>query len=152
MPNTSGLYELNPKRPRLADRLPPDQIEQFAQSSIVARALFPAMSQFDDTATREQARQAALIAMLALRLHQLEMGRLPVTLDELIDAKILKSVPIDPWHPTGKPLQYRRKDGAATVYSIGQDGVDGGGDLEFRIRGRPDIGFAIPPPKSNEKP
>jgi hypothetical protein len=118
---------------------------------MVVRELLPARSQVNTAVTSEQAKQIALIMMLALRLHQLETGHLPDKLDELVDAEILDAVPIDPWHPTGKPLRYHRKDNTAVVYSLGENGIDDGGEFEAVGAGPPDIGFAIQPRKTHQK-
>jgi hypothetical protein len=148
-----GLYERDPTITYDPASLPPEQIEEFAERSLFASSMLLFMPTTEKRFSDEQARQAALITMLALRLHQLETGNLPATLDDLVEAGILESVPIDPWHPTGKPLRYLRKGETVTVYSLGENGIDDGGNIERGIRGgRPDIGFDIQPVKSNNKP
>jgi hypothetical protein len=150
VPGRFALCELDPTITYDPSILRPEQIEEFAEKSTGASTLLPPITQFESAIIREQANQAALITMLALRLHQLETGHLPDTLNELVAAGILESVPIDPWHPTGKPLRYIRKGETAVVYSLGENGINDGGNIE--LEGQPDIGFSIQPVKSNNKP
>jgi hypothetical protein len=65
----------------------------------------------------------------------LRHGQLPETLDELVP-DFLPSVPIDP--NGGKPLRYHpNSDGTYLLYSVGENGVDDGGDplLEAGVTG-----------------
>ncbi len=54
-------------------------------------------------------------------------GRLPETLAYLVPEQT-RSLPKDPF--TGKDLLYRHTSQSFTVYSVGEDGKDNGGDLE----------------------
>jgi hypothetical protein len=60
----------------------------------------------------------------AIRLFQLDRGRAPASLAELVP-DYLPAVPIDPF--SGQPLVYRVKAGKPVVYSVGPDEVDDGG-------------------------
>jgi len=60
--------------------------------------------------------------LLLLRAYQDERGRLPDTLDALVPA-YLDAVPVDPFD--GKPMRYDPQK--RILYSVGEDGVDGGG-------------------------
>jgi hypothetical protein len=63
---------------------------------------------------------------LALKRYQLHHGQYPAELAGLVP-EFLPSIPRDP--ADGKPLRYQHKpDGAFLLYSIGEDGVDNGGD------------------------
>ncbi len=102
----------------------------------ISRLLMPA-------AGRASARMAVVEATLgtgqlaaALRIYREEKGAYPASLEAL--RGILPSIPLDPF--TGKPYLYRREGSGFVVYSVGQDGADGGGhpgqmgeeDLVFR--------------------
>ena len=66
------------------------------------------------------------ITAIAIKRFQLANGSLPQTLDSLVP-KYLPSVPKDP--VDNKPLRYRVGENEKyTLYSIGEDGVDDGGD------------------------
>jgi hypothetical protein len=67
-----------------------------------------------------------VITAIALKRFQLQHGNFPEKLAELTP-EFLPAVPLDP--VDGKPLRYRRNaDGTFLLYSVGDDGVDNGGD------------------------
>jgi hypothetical protein len=74
--------------------------------------------------TREMERRMAVTA-IALKRYQLKHGKYPVALDALTP-QFLTAIPRD---LDGKALRYQRNvDGSFTLYSIGDNGVDNGGD------------------------
>lgn len=82
------------------------------------------------------------IAALALKRYQLDHGTYPASIGALVP-EYLAGLPTDPYD--GKPLRYQCLDPENFVlYSIGEDGRDGGGDAAFRtgqreLTGRKDI-------------
>ncbi|MGC9454900.1 MAG: hypothetical protein ACP5HU_08530 [Phycisphaerae bacterium] len=76
-------------------------------------------SHWDTVATRRMAAVA-----LALRLFELDNGRRPESLDELVP-EYLSEVPRDPFDPDAH-IRYRPDD-TPVLYCIGPDGVDDGG-------------------------
>ena len=73
----------------------------------------------------ETARQIVITA-IALKRYQLQHGQWPDQLAELVP-QYLQAIPQDAM--TGQPLPYHRKsDGTFLLYSVGDDGVDNGGD------------------------
>jgi hypothetical protein len=73
-----------------------------------------------------EASRTLTVTAIALKRHQLRHGNLPAALTELAP-DFLASVPLDP--VDGQPLRYQLKsDGSFLLYSIGEDGVDDGGD------------------------
>jgi len=67
-----------------------------------------------------------VVTAIALKRFQLKHGKLPETLGDLVP-EFFRSVPIDP--NDGKPLKYHpNADGTFLLYSVGDDGVDDGGD------------------------
>ncbi|HEX3101056.1 MAG TPA: hypothetical protein VHQ01_04665, partial [Pyrinomonadaceae bacterium] len=72
-----------------------------------------------------------VITAIALKRFQLKHGNFPEKLSELTP-EFLASVPLDA--VDGNPLRYRRNaDGTYLLYSIGQNGVDDGGDPSLAI-------------------
>ncbi len=86
------------------------------------------------------------VAALAMERYRLANGAWPVSLDELVP-EYLDSVPIDPFDE--KPMRFATKDGYVVIYSVGENGVDDGGDVQMsakkmgRPRVLPDVGFRL---------
>lgn len=77
-------------------------------------------------AMRVETERSLVLAAIALKRHALSGAPPPTSLDDLVP-KYLASVPID--HMDGKPIRYRpRTDGAPILYSVGENGIDNGGD------------------------
>jgi hypothetical protein len=73
-----------------------------------------------------EASKRIVITAIALKRFQLQHGNYPEKLSELTP-EFLASVPLDP--VDGQPLRYRRNsDGTYLLYSIGENGVDDGGN------------------------
>jgi hypothetical protein len=69
-------------------------------------------------------------AAITIKRYQLRMGKLPPDLASLVP-QYLPELPHD-WMD-GNPLRYRvNPDGTFTLYSVGEDGKDDGGDPSFR--------------------
>lgn len=69
-------------------------------------------------------------AAIAIQRYQIRAGKLPADLAALVPA-YLPQLPHD-WM-NGEPLRYRlNADGTFTLYSVGEDGRDDGGDASFR--------------------
>lgn len=78
------------------------------------------------------AQAEALITVLAVLRFRADAGRLPETLDELVSAGYLRSVPIDPY--SGKALVYKAAADDFELYSVGEDFSDDGGAIEVVTR------------------
>jgi hypothetical protein len=66
------------------------------------------------------------IAAIALKRFQLRSGKFPLSFSALVP-EFLPELPHD-WID-GQPLRYRlNTDGTFTLYSVGEDGIDDGGD------------------------
>jgi hypothetical protein len=152
-PGKLELFELDPTMPPDPKLRPPEEIERSAVTSArmigeVLNGIAPKLSpeihlmspDFHLVLLRVackmedgfQTRQGALLLALGLQLHYREHGEFPATLNELVVNGYLKSVPVDPYGK-GEPFRYRREadlKNGAVVWSIGSDGVDGGGDPE----------------------
>jgi hypothetical protein len=75
---------------------------------------------------RTEDQRRLVVTAIALKRFQLKHGQWPETLAEL-SPDFLPAVPIDPYD--GKPLKYHSNpDGTFLLYSVGEDGVDDGGD------------------------
>lgn len=146
-PTTWGLFEPDPKTPLPPNRMTPAQIEQAFRKAPIAAQFVPALTSVDRAFAKEQARQAAFLTVLAVRLYQKKNGGLPADLQALVDASILSEMPADPFSGTGEPLLYKREGDKVVVWSLGENGVDDGGMVDNLLFKGPltDIGFRIPP-------
>ena len=91
---------------------------------ILSLLLIPAVGKVAAVAPRDQANTRSGLVALACEMFRLKHQRWPKSLEELCPA-YLSEVPADPY--TGEPLRYAVKGDGAVVYSVGPDGVDGGG-------------------------
>ena len=78
---------------------------------------------------RMEADRALVITAIALKRYQLRHDQYPANLESLVP-EFCSALPVD-WMD-GKPIKYHRnKDGRFTLYSVGEDGEDNGGDLSL---------------------
>ena len=82
-------------------------------------------------ATRRMAATA-----LAIRLYEIDHGRRPDELGELVP-EYLQAVPPDPLAAGGAPLRYIRDGDYPRLYSVGSNGVDEGGQYAENPGERP---------------
>ena len=90
---------------------------------------------------------------VALTNYRIATGHYPASLDELVP-KYLLAVPADPFD--GKPMRYVLRDGVATIYSVGEDRIDDGGQLERKEDDRQsktlDVGLILKKPVTPANP
>jgi hypothetical protein len=83
-----------------------------------------------DKVMKVEATKQLTITAIALKRFQLKHGSYPAQLAELAP-EFLSPVPLDP--VDGQPLRYRRNtDGTFTLYSIGENGKDDGGNPSLK--------------------
>jgi hypothetical protein len=86
----------------------------------------PNYSKAAASVVRNETQRRLTVTAIALERYRLRQGRFPADLGALVP-RYLSAVPMDPM--SGKPLCYRlNADGTFTLYSVGEDGVDDGGD------------------------
>ena len=100
--------------------------ENRAERHLLASMVLPPLDRAFEKAFLMQAQRELARAAIALQRHRLEHGRFPESLEDLAP-RFLSGVPTD-WMD-GAPLRYRLgEDGGFTLYSVGRDGKDDGGD------------------------
>ncbi|MCC6357256.1 MAG: hypothetical protein IT450_00815 [Phycisphaerales bacterium] len=107
-------------------------------------------SVLDLQAARLVQRRMAATA-LAIRLFQLDHGRRPVRLEELVPT-YLTAVPIDLFRPDGGWIGYRLESGHSRLYSVGNDGIDDGGIRKTSGGYRSEIILLLDPPEELPDP
>jgi len=102
------------------------------------------------TASTDARTRLARLAVAATA-YQLENKKYPATLDDLVP-DFIAAVPVDPFDQ--KPLKMTTADGGLVLYSVGGDGIDGGGVEEHRgmVAWRPHVlpGTGICRPRPGE--
>jgi hypothetical protein len=84
-----------------------------------------------------------VVAMLAAERYRLARGNWPTSLNDLVPA-FLGEVPTDPFD--GKPLRLRRLADGVVIYSVGLDGIDNGGKIDWDLSRLPlpsSMGFDV---------
>ena len=95
--------------------------------NILAHMLLPALSRAR-TATEKCKAKAALLGLaVAVKIYQQDVGVYPDSLRWLLQDKILKKLPDDPF--SGKPYKYKLKDGDFVLYSVCDNLKDDGGKI-----------------------
>lgn len=88
--------------------------------------ILPALEKSLFRSFRLETQQSLTSAAIALQRYRFKHGKYPTTLTELLP-EFLPGVPLD--YMNGQPLRYLLKeDGNFVLYSVGDDGVDDGGD------------------------
>lgn len=101
---------------------------------LLIRVLMPAIDKASDQTYHGKALYQAVITVLALKRWRLEKNEYPEKLDDLIAAGYLKEVPMDPY--SDKPLVYKRTADNFTLYSVGLNFKDDGGQLGKDDKGK----------------
>ena len=137
-------------RPPAADQLG-QEAAALPPRYILTRAMFWSIGRAFTLSIMSTAQLRAARVGSAVERYRLETGDFPQQLDQLVP-NYLAQIPLDPFDE--KPLRYRVTERAAKIYSIGEDGVDGGGDLSEQRVGKPggDCGFILLRPELRNLP
>ncbi len=86
------LYRLDASAAPSARAIPPDQVRQWFESTVYATHLMPMFNSIIKAVDRERVSQANLLIALANRLYEIEHGKPPETVEELV-GPYLKALP-----------------------------------------------------------
>ncbi len=115
----------------------------------------PAGHRIIELSCRSKAHSKAVLTIIAVLRYKQELGGYPENPDKLIEAGYLRELPMDPY--SDRPLIYRKTDEGFTLYSVGPNFEDDGGQSARGKKGKPrvwaDEGDAVfwPVPKSEVK-
>jgi hypothetical protein len=101
------------------------EAKEFAGNAFVAY-LVPALEKVSTLRHRYMAGSEGAVAAIAVLRYKVENGILPQGWDDIVKGGYMSEVPTDQF--SGKPLVYKTTDDGFTVYSVGEDGTDDGGD------------------------
>jgi hypothetical protein len=137
------LFDPDPSVSLAEGQLNPAAISRAVNRSSVTRGVLPVMAQFDSLFLKRRARQATLETLLAAQAYRRDHGTFPESLLQLVP-RYLAAVPLDPCDPAGGTLLYRRDEPTkAVIWSVSQDGADGGGDIDANRGLATDLGFDL---------
>lgn len=106
-----------------------DRLVERDRRLFVARLILPAVGKATQKFVLAQTSLDQAVIACALERHRLARGSYPATLAELAPDH-LTALPHDIMD--GQPLRYRMEDGKFTLYSIGINGTDDGGQAAFK--------------------
>jgi len=134
------------------------EVRMLPRNAFITRSLLPAVSKMGEAFRRKQALLRCAIVALAAERCRRDKKAWPDNVEQLCP-QYLAVVPLDPFD--GKPLRYRHLKDGVVIYSVAQDGVDNGGNLDRERYGTSsgtDIGFRLwdankrrQPPKPNPR-
>jgi hypothetical protein len=99
--------------------------------------LMPAIGAVNKTAHRHKTQVDALITTLAIIRFKQNTGNYPENLEGLVAAGYLKKIPLDPF--SDQPLVYKRMADNFTLYSVGLNLIDDGGQVYRDKKGKPQL-------------
>jgi hypothetical protein len=114
-----------------------EEIEKIKNSNFFVQILILSPKGTFDLYHKTKAQTKALIAVLAILHFKADNHRLPATLDELVSAGYLQSIPMDPY--SNGPLVYKPDEDNFKLYSVGEDFSDDGGTIIAPHTQSPDI-------------
>jgi len=79
----------------------------------------------------------AIVTIMGLLRHKNDKGFYPQSLRELTGEGYISELPMDPW--TDKPLVYKKTDESFTLYSVGRNFEDDGGEVVRDYDGQPEM-------------
>jgi hypothetical protein len=111
-----------------------EEIEKINNSNFLLQLLGINPKIIFDLHYKTRAQTEALLAVLAILRFKSDNHRLPATLDELVSAGYLQSVPMDPY--SDGPLVYKPAGDNFKLYSVGENFSDDGGSNEVKPESR----------------
>jgi hypothetical protein len=99
--------------------------------------LMPAFGAFNRVAYRNKIQVEAVITTIAIIRFKQITGNYPENLDDLVVAGYLKHLPMDPY--SDQPLLYKKTAGNFTLYSVGPNFKDDGGQVYRDEKGKPQL-------------
>ena len=135
-----ALAQLPFPEQRAAELSLEEEIRHLPKKAILTRLMSPAIVKLGNVSRRNHGYLRCLNVALAAEQYRHETQVSPDTIDQLCP-KYLPVVPLDPFD--GLPLRYRRLKDGVMIYSIGQDEVDDGGNLDRENPDQPGVDIGI---------
>ena len=107
----------------------PQLLEDWLEAALIHDLIMSYVPQLIVAIDREDARQRLIETTLALQVYRSERGFFPESLEHLV-GDLMAVLPTDPFD-AGGALRYRRDAEGATVWSIGDDEIDDGAEVDL---------------------
>jgi hypothetical protein len=113
------------------------QAESMVKGNIFLRALMPALGAVYRTIYRFRADVQSVPVIIAAQRFKIDKGQYPEDMAELQRFGYIKEIPIDPF--SDQPLVYKKTDDNFTLYSVGFNFKDDGGQVYRDEKGKPQL-------------
>ena len=118
------------------------QVAELPRSAFPSRMFLKAYKKMTEASRRRHSSVRAMATLLAVERYRLARGSWPDGLEQLVP-EFLDSIPTDP--ANGDPIRYSRLPDGVVVYSISEDRLDNGGNIDCPNPSAPgcDAGFRL---------
>ena len=111
------------------------EFKELFQKNFILSVLMPALEKVIEISYRACTDYKATSAIIAALRYKQDKGNYPGGLEELVASDYLKKLPMDSW--SDRPLVYRKTDDDFTLYSVGYNFIDDGGQVYRNDKGSP---------------
>jgi dsDNA-binding SOS-regulon protein len=125
-----------PAQTRLDETNREEKLEELSGNMFLG-VLMPALEKVIQISYRLPTEADATLTIIAVLRYKQDKGNYPESLEELITAGYLKELLLDPW--SDEPLVYRKTDDDFTLYSVGFNFIDDGGQFGKDKKGNPRV-------------
>jgi len=101
------------------------KLDTACENNFVLGIVMPSLHRIHKSYHQTKSDAEAVVAVLAILRYKADTGQYPESLDKLVSAGYLQSVPMDPY--SDGPLVYKVTEDNFTLYSVGENFVDDGG-------------------------
>lgn len=118
----------------------------------LAQQVAPSVINVHGAALRHQAQLRCMQVAIAAERYRLKNNRWPAKLEELVEAKLITAVPLDPYD--AKPIRWKAVDHGRIVYAVFANRADDGGNIDREKMNNKDsdIGFRVYDPDQRRQP
>ncbi|MHC4243039.1 MAG: hypothetical protein ACYSU4_11600, partial [Planctomycetota bacterium] len=111
--------------------------KEFFRDNMFLGVLMPAFERVIEISYRLPTDADATLAVIAVLRYKQDKGAYPEGLEELVASDYLKKLPMDSW--SDRPLVYRKTEDDFTLYSVGFNFIDDGGQFGKDKKGNPRV-------------
>ncbi len=110
-----------------------DRLQDLSFRYMFIKELVPAIEKVSNYHYKSRANYEGTLMIIAVLRYEKENGNLPASLDALVEAGYIQSVPMDPY--SDGALVYKKTDGGFMLYSVSNNFIDDGGEYGTNRKG-----------------